>query len=451
MKIREFKERVFAAGAKAGLKDMEIYVSRSQISTVRVFESEIDDYSVSDAGGVGFRARYGGKVGYSYVEALDEASVELLTSGAKANAQIIDSDDEVFFFGGSPSYPEVEAFNTKLKDVSTEERIEYAKKLEAAALEADSRVSMVNYAVTGVSEEEVYLANTKGLERSFVKNGAYSFVAAVIRDGEEVRTGGKLIFSNDWGKFDAEKQAREAVAEGVSLLKAQTVNSGNYRTLFRYDVAREILQTFASVFSAQQVQRGLSLLEGKLGRKIAVPQLTLVDDPLMPHGGASMPFDGEGVAAKTKNVIEQGHLKTFLHNLKTAKKDGLESTGNAHRFSFKSPIGIAPANFYIKPGGRSYTDLIADLDNGLIIIDVQGLHSGADPVSGDFSLGAYGYLVEKGRIARPVDQITVAGNFFELLETVEEIGSDLEFGAPGYGGQIGSPSLLVENMAIAGS
>lgn len=451
MDIREFKDQVFAAGREAGLEEMEVYVSRSKDFSVRIFQEEVDDYTVSLEQGVGFRARYGGKVGYAYVEAVDEDSIKLLVEGAKANAQIIDSDDEIVFFAGSAEYPEVVAFNEELGKVSPEERIEFAKTLETEAFATDSRVALVNWATTGYGETDVYIANTKGLEQSFSRNAAYSFVSAMVKEGETVKTGGRFLFKNDWSQFDAKKQAQEAVQEGVSLLDASTVKSGEYRVLLRYDVVQDLLSTFSSVFSAEAVQKGLSLLGGKLGAQIASPKVTLIDDPLLPNGGASAPFDAEGVATKTKEVIAQGTLTTFLHNLKTAKKDGVESTGNAFRASFKSPVGISPSNFYIKPGEKSYDELVQELGSGLIIIDVQGTHSGANPVSGDFSLGAYGYLVENGKITRAVDQITIAGNFFKLLESVEEIGSDLEFGIPGYGGNVGSPSLIIEKLAIAGN
>lgn len=450
MNIQQFKDRVFEVGRSAGLEDMEVYVSQSKEFSVRIFKTEIDDYSVSSVQGVGFRASYKGKVGYAYAEILDETSVDLLVSSAKANAEVIDSKDEIVFFPGSPSYPEVTAYNDELSSVSPEERIEFARELEARALAADSRVDLVNWAMTGYEESEIYIANTKGLEQSFVRNGGVSYVSAVVRDGEQVKTGSRFQFGNDWSKFDAEKLAQAAVNEGVSLLNADTVPSGEYRVMLRYDAARDMVQTFSSVFSGEAVQKGLSLLAGKLGQKIASSKVTLVDDPLMPNGGASIPFDGEGVASKTKKVIDQGQLTTYLHNLKTAKKDGVESTGNASRASFKSPVGISPTNFYIKPGETSYEDLLKELDDGLVIIDVQGLHSGANPVSGDFSLGAYGYLVEGGQIVRPVDQITVAGNFFRMIEDIEVIGSDLEFGIPGYGGNVGSPSLIVRSLSIAG-
>ncbi|MCK9526541.1 MAG: TldD/PmbA family protein, partial [Limnochordia bacterium] len=184
---------------------------------------------------------------------------------------------------------------------------------------------------------------------------------------------------------------------------------------------------------------------------VASTLVTLVDDPLLKNGGASASFDGEGVATRAKNVIEKGKLITFLHNLKTAKKDGVESTGNASRASFKSPVGISPTNFFIQPGTLDYEALIERMGDGIIIINVQGLHSGADAVSGDFSLGAYGYLVENGAIVRPIEQITIAGNFFKLLEAVEAIGSDLEFGSPSSRGHVGSPSLLIRHLSVAGN
>ncbi|HHT42452.1 MAG TPA: TldD/PmbA family protein [Firmicutes bacterium] len=450
MNFQEFKERVFAAGRAAGLGDMEIYVTRSQRLRIRVFEAEVDDYAASLERGIGFRARFGGKVGYAYVEALDEEAVEYLVQGAKANAQIIESSDDVEFYAGSESYPQVLSYNDSLAAVSAEERVSFCLDLEKAAFALDERVAKVPYALMGYGDTEVYIANTLGLEQGFTSNGAFSYISALVRDNGQVKTGSKLHYGSDWSTFCAESLAREAVNEAVSLLGASSVPSGDYRILLRNDVAREILSTFAPVFSAESVQKGLSLLQGKLGQSIANSRVTLIDDPLLKNGAASAPFDGEGVAARTKKVIESGRLVTYLHNLKTAKKDGVQSTGNASRPSFKSPVGISPTNFFIEPGQAAYGDLVKTLDDGLIIISVQGTHSGANPVSGDFSLGAYGYLVKNGSIARPVEQITIAGNFFKLLETVEEIGSDLEFSGPDFGGNVGSPSLIISNLAVAG-
>lgn len=450
MDIRKFKELVFAAGRSAGLEEMEIYATRTKELEVRVYKSEVDNYNLSDEGGVGLRARYAGKIGYAYTEALDDQSVEYLVNAVKANAQVIDSEDEIEFFAGSLSYPEVETYYPELDQVPAEEYINAALEFERTAQSADSRVDSVNWALTGYFSSDVFIANTEGLEQSFRQNLAYGFVSAVIRENGQVKTGSKSKSIYDWAQFDPAAMAREAVEEGLSLLNAETVPSGNYRIILRRDAARSILATFSGVFSAEAVQKGLSLLGDKLGAQIAAETVSLVDNPFVPHAGGSRPFDGEGVAVQKTDVIAKGQLNSFLHNLKTAKKAGVQSTGNASRPSFKSTVGIAPTNFYIEPGEDSYNALLTQLGDGLVIIDVQGLHSGANPVSGDFSLGAYGYRVENGKVVGAVDQITISGNFFTLLRDVEKVGSDLEFGLPGGAGNVGSPSLLIRGLSVAG-
>jgi PmbA protein len=229
------------------------------------------------------------------------------------------------------------------------------------------------------------------------------------------------------------------------MFGAAPVPSGAYPVLLRHDVAASLLATFADAFSAESVQRGLSLLTGRLGEAIASPLVTLVDDPFLADGSASAPFDAEGVATVRKEVISSGVLTTYLHNLKTARKDGVRSTGNAARASHKAPVGVAPSNFVLSPGPLQFGELVAAVENGLLVTAVQGLHSGANPVSGDFSLGATGYRIVNGSITAPVDQITLAGNFFRLLAEVEAVGDDLDFT-----GSFGAPTLRVRALSVAG-
>ena len=164
---------------------------------------------------------------------------------------------------------------------------------------------------------------------------------------------------------------------------------------------------------------------------------------------SSTPFDGEGVPTSYKEIISGGKLTTLLHNLKTAKKQGVKSTGNGSRPSYASPVGIAPTNFYIKPGEAGLDEMAAKLGDGLVITRLEGLHAGANPISGDFSLGAKGYKVENGRLGGAVKQITIAGNFYQLLKDIVEVGSDLRFGFPGAA-CFGSPSVRVSKLSVAG-
>lgn len=171
-----------------------------------------------------------------------------------------------------------------------------------------------------------------------------------------------------------------------------------------------------------------------------------MDDPLLKGGLATCPFDDEGVASRTKAVIENGKLTTLLHNLKTARKAGVQSTGNASKAGYTAPIEVSPSNFFFKPGEKTLDEMMADIGNGLVITEVSGLHAGANVVSGDFSLLAQGYTVVDGKKGAPVERVTVAGNFFDLLKNIRAVGSDLIF----PGSPFGSPSVDIGEITVAG-
>jgi PmbA protein len=226
------------------------------------------------------------------------------------------------------------------------------------------------------------------------------------------------------------------------------VESGSYRVLFRPYAFSDLLAAFSPMFSADEAQRGRSLLAGKEGESIASEIVTVWDDPFDPV--APRAFDGEGTPCMKKAVIKRGTLKTLLHNLKTAKKAGVESTGNASRRSAASAVGVAPSVFRGETGDKTYDALLAELGDGLVVSDLEGLHAGVDAVSGDFSLKAAGFLVRDGAVVRPVSDITVAGNFVSMLKDVIALGSDLRYGLP-HSGFFASPSVLVKGLAVAGT
>lgn len=449
MRNRKIIDKIFAKGKQLGLDDMEVYIQGNSQLDIRVFKGEIDKYSISDEMGLSFRGVYNGQMGYSYTEKVDESSIDMLIKEAIANAVTIDSEDKEEIFEGSKEYKEVNTYNSSLEDVSIEKKIEFTKNLEKEAFKADCRVSSVNYCVYVEQTGYSLLANTKGLNLENKFNIAYPYISVVVKEGDDIKTGLKHVISNDFSKFNVEELTKGAVNEALSMLGAESIESGNYPVILRNHVAASILEAFVPVFIAESVQKDLSLLKGKLNEKIASELITIVDDPFLKEGVASTSFDGEGVATKYKKIIDNGVLVTYLHNSKTAKKDGIESTGNASKGSYKSPISTSPSNMYIENGATDVDQMISSIEKGIMIIDVQGLHSGLNAVSGDFSLSAYGYAIEKGKIVRPVNQITIAGNFYEVLNDIDSIGNDLKFGFPGFG-YIGSPSLKINNMAIAG-
>lgn len=449
MDMKMLIDKIFAEGKKQGINDMEVFYSAGSSLSLKVFQKELDGYSLSESEGLGLRGMYNGKMGYSYTEKVDETSIDLLVKNVKENATVIDSDDEEYIFEGSKEYKKVDTFNPKLEEVEEAEKIKFVKQLEEEAFKIDNRIQSVETCVYGDGYGETIMSNTKGLYLHDKSNIAYTYVVVVAKENEDIKTGMAYRTGNDFSKFNAKDIAEEAVKEALSMLGAKSVKSGDYPVVIRNNAAADLLEAFEGIFSAENVQKNLSLLKGKLNEQIGSEKFTLVDDPFMEGGLASRSFDGEGVASKYKKVVDKGVLKTYFHNLKTAKKDGVETTGNASKSSYKSSVGIAPSNLYVEKGEKTLEEIISSMDKGILITELQGLHSGLNSVSGDFSLAALGYEIKDGKIAKAVEQITVAGNYFELLKNIEETGSDLKFGLPGEA-YIGSPSLKIKKLAIAG-
>ena len=449
MEIKFLIDKIFQKGRETGLNDMEVYYSEGSSLSLKVFQKDLDGYSLSESEGLSLRGVYKGKMGYSYTEKVDETSIDQLVKDAAENALIIDSEDEEYIFEGSKEYKKVDSFNQALSNVGEEQKINFVKSLEEEAFRLDKRIASVEVCIYGDGYGETIMSNTKGLFLRDKSNIAYTYIAVVAKDGEDIKTGMAYRTGNDFNAFNAQDIAREAVDEALALLGARSVKSGDYNVIIRNSAAADLMEAFTGIFSAEAVQKNLSLLKGKLNEKIASDKFTLIDDPYMEGGLASKSFDGEGVACKYKKVVDKGVLKTYLYNLKTAKKDGVDTTGNASKGSYKSSIGISPSNFFVEKGERTLDEMVADIDKGILITELQGLHSGLNSVSGDFSLATLGFLIQDGKISRPVEQITMAGNYFDMLKNIEETGSDLKFGMPGEA-YIGSPSLRIKKLSIAG-
>jgi PmbA protein len=449
MTLVEFKEAVFKKAELSGFSEYEIYYSSENSFGVQVFEGEIDKYTVSGNQGLSFRGLYNGKMGYAYTEIMDEAAVDFLVTSAKENALVIEKEDKEIIYAGDDKYSEFEGFNEQLSKAAASEKIKLAFDLEEEAKKQDGSVIRAESQMEE-GENTIQIINSKGLDLSFKSNAVFAFVEAVVKDGERMNSEYSFKAAKSLEEIAAVELAKEAVHNALAYKGAKTVKSGKYRVALRNDAAVSVLQTFSGVFSAENTQKGMSLLKDKLGETIGSKAVTIMDNPLLKEGLNSRPFDAEGVAAYAKEVVKEGELKTLLHNLKTAGKEGVKSTGNASKASYSSPVEVAPSNFYFKPGEKNLEEILKTLDNGLLITELQGLHSGANPVSGDFSLAAKGFLITNGSIERPVEQITVSGNFYELLKNIEELASDLKFGFPSGRGYFGSPTLIVKELSIAG-
>jgi PmbA protein len=450
MILNEFKEKLFMKAKEASFSEYEIYYEEGESLEIQAFKKEIDKYSFNKKLGISFRGLYNGKMGYAYTEIMDEEAIELLIDKAIDNAKTIENNEVQIIFGGSKHYEEFNGYNEELENIDANEKIKLALELEAEAYKCSTKVINTDYCLIGSELTMKRIINSKGLNLSHRGNCVFGVIESVVEEAGKVNNALAYKFSNSMKDIEIKELARESVTEALAYFSAETVKTGKYKVMLKNSVAIDLLQTFNGIFSADNTQKGLSLLKGKVGEKIASEKLTLIDNPLMMESVSSSPFDAEGVATYEKNIIKNGVLNTLLHNIKTATIEGIESTGNASKSSYAAPVEVAPSNFYIKPGEISYEEMIKTLENGLIITEMMGMHSGANPVSGDFSLAAKGFLVQNGVIVRAVEQITVAGNYFELLKNVEFIGGDFKLGMPEGSSCFGSPSIIIKELSIAG-
>lgn len=435
--------------AKEKFTDLEVFVVLDKSMEIGVFKGEIDKYSISESGGLSLRGIVDGKMGYSYTEKLDSSSIDMLIEEAYNNAIFIDTLDGDEIFAGSTEYDDINKYLDKLSTIPVDDKIEFVKNMEKEVYALDKRVVAIQNCFYEEFEKERIIVNSKGVRLKDKINGALAYISVVVKEGDDTKTGmGYRVFS-DLEEVNFKDMAKEAVEVALSMLGATQIKSGNYPTIIKNTVFADLLQGFSSIFSGDNAQKGVSLLKDKVGKEIASNLFTLVDNPLYKEGFASKAFDDEGTSTTFKKVIDKGVLTTLLHSWKTAKIDGIQSTGNGSRASYKSTLTISPSNFYVQRGESTFDELLKGIQNGLYIINLAGLHSGLNPVSGDFSLSAYGYEILDGKIKKAINQITIAGNLYEMLNNIEAIGDDLEFGFPGNS-QFGSPSIKIRNLSIAG-
>lgn len=433
----ELLEKAAAQGYAA-----EVMTGGGSAFSADVQNGEPERYSVSRAAGVGLRVQIDGRDGYAYTEAAEDAGG--LIDRAADNARAV-TEAEPRPMPGPQRYRTLPQATSPLTALSESARIELARELEQAALGADPRVTKTVHCLVSCGASERTLVNTCGLRAAHAAASGSIYAEVMVSDGGEVQTGGAFRMGAD--ALDVDGCAREAVEDALMRLGAKPVASGDHPVLLRNTVMADLLTAFSGVLSAENAQKGRSLLAGKEGTLIAAPCFTLCDEPF--HPLRPQAFDGEGVPCTEKEIVSAGVFTTLLYDLKTAAKAGCRSPGNASRPSPASAIGIAPTTLTVRPGADDLPALMERMGTGLLVTDMMGLHAGLNPVSGDFSLKAFGRRVENGRDVGALGGITLAGNLYELLMDVVAVGSDQRFTMPG-GFCCASPSVLIARLKAAG-
>ena len=435
---------LFEKALEAGITEIEVYRSKKSASEVGIFNHQVETLNSNSLNVCYIRGAYNGHLGSVYVEN-NNLSVDEIIATIKDNAGLINIDEPYFIYPGDDSYPELKPYEGDFAEHSMTEKTELilalAKKVEelsefVTCPEASYEESFFEYSIE----------NSNGLNVS--KKGGYAYLVAevVAKKGDEIKSGYEVQLVKKFSEFDVDKMAKDAVDGVVSKFGGEPIVSGGYKTVVKSSVVRSLLGAFSNVFTAEMLIRKMSFLGGKEGTQVFGSNITIYDDPLCELAPSQDSFDDEGVAAKTKTVVENGVFKTFLHNLKTAKMLGTTTTGNGYKAGVSAGVGVKPSNFYLAPGDKSFDDLLAECGNGFYLTDVQGLHAGINIINGDFSLQAQGFEVVDGKLGKPVTLVVASGNITALLNDVLAIGNDLTFKS----GNIGAPSILVGNLSISG-
>jgi len=315
-------------------------------------------------------------------------------------------------------------YDPQISKTPMEKKIEMAKKVEKLAMK-DARITKSSGASYGEGEEEIFLANSNGLSKSSKISSCSYGVYVVAEKGEQKSSGGEYCSRRFFADLKPpEEIAAKAAKEAYEMLDPQMVETQKAAVIFDPDVARAILGGILDAINGERVLQGRSFLAKKLNKKIASELITIIDDGTRPKGLDSKPFDGEGVPTQKRIIVDQGILKGFMYNTIVAKRAGVKSTGNASRGGFTSLPGIGAHNFYMKAGKSSRDEIIKRTEKGLLLKGLTGY--GIASVSGNFSGGASGFWVEKGKVAFPVRGLTIAGSAFEMLNNIDMVGDDLD-------------------------
>jgi len=441
--------RAVEAATGAGASDAEAYVSRESGREVRVHGGEVESLTAAVQTGVGIRAWSGHRVGYAYGTDLSETGVAEIAARAAEAAEVADPDE----FAAPPQPAEIEAL-PGLSDPSVAEweasrLAELALTVERTALNSDPRLVGVETAVYADAAEQVAIASSTGVAGEHESSTCYAYLQA-LAEGEGARETG-LGFGLARGPRDLDPEAigAEGARRALEMIGAGKPESRSCPVVLDATVAASFVGLVGGGLGAKAVQRGRSPLAGRLGEEVASAAFALHDDGREPDGPASAPFDGEGVPRRRTALIEGGRLRSYLYDTYTANREGGASTGSAARGSYRSLPSVSTSNLVVAPGSHSFEQLLAEAGEGVFVNDVAGLHSGVNPVTGVFSVGASGRIIRGGQLAEPVREFTIAGELVAMLGAVSAAGAQPRW-VP-FGGSVSTPPLLIAEMAISGS
>lgn len=428
------------------LDGYEIFVSQSRDLSIEAKQGKVDAFRAAEPFGVAVRLQAGHGLGFSFSTSMETPALAMMIDGALVAARTQTQDPDYTLAAPAGSYPELPwLYDPELPAVDEELKVVCALELERLALAADPRVKRVRKCSYGESVYSTFIRNSLGLEKGYRGSYVTCSVSAVAEDGGDAQSGWDFAFSPSFSGVDIEAVARGAGRKATSLLGARTIPGMRCQVVLDNRVACALVEVLAPSFLGENVRKGKSLFLGKEGEQVFSELVTLRDDGLLHNGMGTAPCDGEGVPQQETALVTSGVLQGFLYDSYWGKKAGLSSTGNAQRGGAKMPPKSGAHNLLIQPGEGRLEDLVAGVGRGVLITEVMGMHT-ANAISGDFSVGASGFYLERGEILYPVKGLALAGNLLQLFRGVDLVGEDLRFF-----GTAGSPSLRIGELEVSGA
>ncbi len=443
--LQELADRIVAQ-ARSG-EQVEAFVSRDTETDIRVYEGEVEHFVSAQSEGIGIRVIRDGRTGFAYAGTLDPSAIAEVLAEARDNVEFGTRDEWAGLAepDGVDVVPQ-ELWSERLAAYSTADKIALTKELERLTLAADSRVRIDDANYADVMAENA-VASTAGIRRSGRENGCYVSVSTMADDGDETQTGFGFSVGRSPDEFDLSKAAREAADRATRLLGATKPQSKRTTVVFDPYVTAMLLGVVSTTLNGEAVAKGRSLFKDRVGDQVAHPSFTLVDDPTNSLAYTATDLDGEGLAARRNELILDGVLQGFVHNSYSARRVGAKSTGNAVRGGFKGTPGVGCLALQLKPGTRDQAAIVADVEDGVLIQTVQGLHSGVNPISGDFSVGASGLVISNGTVGAPIREFTIASTLQRMLLDVAEVGGDVDWLPMRAAGV----SLVIRDVTLSGA
>jgi PmbA protein len=437
--------RRIVARAQPG-EQVEAYVSRRVATSVKAYGGEVESLTSAESLGVGIRVITGNRQGFASCGTFDEAVVIETLAEARDNASF-GEPDELFGLAEPDGVPEppVELWREDLVSFPADRKVALALELERAVIGRDPRVTGVRTAAYGDSLAEVAIATSTGIASYGRATSCQLSVSALAVSGPETRIGGGVSAGRSPDELDLDVAASDAVDRAVRLFGAVKPPSQRLTVVFEPRLAAVLLGIAGGTLTGERVLKGRSPFADRVGERIASPLVTLVDDPTDQRSFGAVPFDGEGLATRRNVLLEQGVLRGFLHNTYSGRRAGTASTGSAVR-GYASTPGVGCQALALAPGEGTLDELIGAVDRGLLVQSLTGLHSGVNPVSGDFSVGAEGLMIRGGALAEPVREVTIASTLQRLLLDIRAVGADLEWRPGGTA----ACTIVIDDVSLSG-